>query len=235
MIRDGQVIGSIGTARAGARVVRRPADRPDPLVRRPGGDRHRERAPLQRDPGGARAADRDGRDPARDQRIAGRHPARVPRHRRHGIPALRRRGRLPVPPRGRRLPGDVDRPPRQAPERAFRHARRARCRGELPLAGDARQADAAHPRLARGRAAAARTARPGRRRHPFGRDAADPDRRRVHRRPRGCAHAAGSVQRQGNRPDARPSSTRPPSRSRTRGCSRRRRRRSNGRPPPPRC
>ena len=44
-------------------------------LRRPGGDRDPERAPVQRDEGGARAADRDGRGAAGDQRLGRRHPA----------------------------------------------------------------------------------------------------------------------------------------------------------------
>ena len=43
-------------------------DRPGPDLRRPGGDRDRERAPVQRDQGGARAADGDRRGAARHQR-----------------------------------------------------------------------------------------------------------------------------------------------------------------------
>ena len=51
-------------------------------LRRPGGDRDRERAPVQRDPGGARAPDGDGRRPARHQRVADRRAAGVRRDRR---------------------------------------------------------------------------------------------------------------------------------------------------------
>ena len=40
-----------------------------PDLRRPGRDRDRERAPVQRDQGGARTADRDGRDPAGHRRL----------------------------------------------------------------------------------------------------------------------------------------------------------------------
>ena len=46
------------------RVVHAGPDRAGDDLRRPGRDRDRERAPVQRDQGGARAADRDRRDPA---------------------------------------------------------------------------------------------------------------------------------------------------------------------------
>ena len=45
-------------------------------LRRPGGDRDRERAAVQRDQGGARAADRDGRGAAGDQRVGRRRRSR---------------------------------------------------------------------------------------------------------------------------------------------------------------
>ena len=56
-------------------------------LRRPGGDRARERAPVQRDEGGARAAERHQRDPAGDLQLAGRRPAGV-------RPSLERAARL---------------------------------------------------------------------------------------------------------------------------------------------
>ena len=68
MMREGKAIGAIAVPRDRGRPVRRQADRAAPDLRRPGGDRDRERAPVQRDQGGARAADGDGRDPARHQR-----------------------------------------------------------------------------------------------------------------------------------------------------------------------
>ncbi len=69
-------------------------------LRRPGGDRDRERAPLQRDEGGARAADRDGRHPEGDERLADRRPAGVRRDREQRSPALP--GRRRVTPRTER-------------------------------------------------------------------------------------------------------------------------------------
>ena len=53
------------------------ADRPAEDLRRPGGDRHRERAPVQRDAGGAGAADRHRRSAAGDQQLGGGRGAGV--------------------------------------------------------------------------------------------------------------------------------------------------------------
>ena len=63
--------------------ARVPAD-----LRRPGHDRDRERAPVQRDQGRARAADRDRRDPARHQQLAGRRAAGVRGDRRSAADAV---------------------------------------------------------------------------------------------------------------------------------------------------
>ena len=73
--------------RAGARArqgrrVQRQGNRARQVVRRPGRDRHRERAPVQRDEGGARAADGDRRSAEGHQRIADRRAAGVRHHRR---------------------------------------------------------------------------------------------------------------------------------------------------------
>ena len=65
----------------------RAADRAAQDLRRPGGDRDRERAPVQRDQGGARAADGDGGDPARSS--AARRPTRSRCSRRSCRAALR--------------------------------------------------------------------------------------------------------------------------------------------------
>ena len=56
---------------------REQADRTAQDLRRPGGDRDRERAPVQRDQGGARAADGDGGDPEGHQQFADRRSAGV--------------------------------------------------------------------------------------------------------------------------------------------------------------
>ena len=59
--------------------IQRGRDRAAALVRRPGRDRDRERAAVQRDQGGARAADGHRRRAARDQRLGRRHEAGVRR------------------------------------------------------------------------------------------------------------------------------------------------------------
>ena len=60
----------------GRRAVRRPRSRIPGRPLAPGDRRASQRAPVQRDAGGARAADRHGRNPAGDQRIADRRAAR---------------------------------------------------------------------------------------------------------------------------------------------------------------
>ena len=90
MLRDGEVIGVVAVAARRAGPVLRQADRAAADLRRPGGDRDRERAPVQRDQGGARAADGDGRDPAGHLAVADRRPAGVRCDRRARAGALRR-------------------------------------------------------------------------------------------------------------------------------------------------
>ena len=74
LLREGEVAGVIQLRRLEVDPVHGQADRPAPDLRRPGRDRHRERAAVQgaggaqsRPDRGARAADGDERDPARDQ------------------------------------------------------------------------------------------------------------------------------------------------------------------------
>ena len=72
LLRDGARSASISVTRRepgpfADQHVRAAAD-----LRRPGGDRDRERAAVQRDQGGAGAADRDGRDPEGDRQFARR-------------------------------------------------------------------------------------------------------------------------------------------------------------------
>ena len=90
-------------ARAGGRVQQR-RDRPGGVLRRPGRDRDRERAPVQRDQGGAGAADRHRRGAARDRQLGGRHGAGVRQDPRQLPAPVRHRaaGHLPCP---RRRPG----------------------------------------------------------------------------------------------------------------------------------
>ena len=68
---------SAGRIQIFGRATRAPAK-----FRRPGRDRHRERAAVQRDQGGAGAADRDGRHPQGDRQFAVGRAAGVRRHRR---------------------------------------------------------------------------------------------------------------------------------------------------------
>ncbi|MBK8741155.1 MAG: PAS domain-containing protein [Betaproteobacteria bacterium] len=65
----------------GAGGVRQSQGRTAQNLRRPGGDRDRERAPVQRDPRGAGAADRDRGSAARHRRLDHRHPAGVRHYR----------------------------------------------------------------------------------------------------------------------------------------------------------
>ncbi len=148
-------------------------------LRRPGGDRDRERAPVQRDAGGAAAADRDERDPAGDLRLAHRRAAGAAGGGRARGEDLRRAVRRHHPSRRRvdprrgrgRRPG---RPHRRADAAGPQHRhgpghRRARAGAcARPAAGTGRvparqRAGApARPPHHAGRAAAARGPRAGR-------------------------------------------------------------------------
>ena len=75
MLWEGQGIGAIAAARMDLRPFTDKEMRASQDFRRPGGDRHPERAPVQRDQGGAGAADGDRRGAARDQRVADRRAA----------------------------------------------------------------------------------------------------------------------------------------------------------------
>ena len=127
--------GSPSDAGAGSRQASRPAAD----LRRPGGDRNRERPPVQRDARGARAADGDGRGPARHQRVGDRDAARVRRHRRarrapdrslHGLRVPVRRRADPYRECPRRQRGGTRRRARRISDGARRRvghrARRAR-------------------------------------------------------------------------------------------------------------
>ena len=92
MLRGGEPIGAVD-ARAGSEPGDTPsAGRAAEDLRRPGGDRDRERAPVQRDPGSAGAADGDRRDAAGHQQLGGRHRSRC----------STRSGELPAAVRGDR-------------------------------------------------------------------------------------------------------------------------------------
>ena len=75
--------------------LRRQGDRPAQDLRRPGRDRDPERAAVQRDQGGARAADRHRRGAAGDQQFGGRHRAGVRQDPRK-LPASVRRHQLGI-------------------------------------------------------------------------------------------------------------------------------------------
>jgi GAF domain-containing protein len=122
-------------------------------LRRPGGDRDRERAPVQRDEGGAGAADGHRRGAAGDQRIADRCPAGVRRdcgagtrlngRVRLGVPFRRQagaRGELLWPQYGRprgRCAGAFPMPPDNAPPPRVRSRRAMVNVGDVLVEADA--------------------------------------------------------------------------------------------------
>ena len=112
LVREGECIGVLVFGRKTAGAVPRRGDRAGRVLRRPGADRHRERAAVQRDEGGAGAADRDRRG------AGGHQPARWP--------TLRRCSTTIVECCDRLFPAQAF---------ALRHRRRARPRGG---AGDPR-------------------------------------------------------------------------------------------------
>ena len=153
LLREGEPVGAINVG------WEMPGPIPEkvPLVlqhlRRPGRDRDPERAAVQRNEGSARAADVDGGDPARDQRVDHRHAAGIRRHRAKLPEALRRQG-------GR--PGDAQ--GRHDGERRLRERRRELGQGRVPgtlAAGSWQWCGDLHPRFARHRC----------RRHARGREA----------------------------------------------------------------
>ena len=120
MLREGRPVGVITVGRPQPGPVLGAADRAPPDLRRPGGDRHRERAPVhgaggaqRRAEGGARAADGDQRDPARHLALAHGRAAGVRRDRAERAPALRGHLQRRLSRRGR-------------PAHARRRARRGR-------------------------------------------------------------------------------------------------------------
>ena len=72
MLRDGEIVGAISVTRVRAGRFAEQRDRAAENLRQPGGDRDRERAPVQRDQGGARAADGDVRSAQRHEPFAAR-------------------------------------------------------------------------------------------------------------------------------------------------------------------
>ncbi len=131
------------------RAVLRKGDRAAEDLRAAGRARHRERASVQRDKGGARAADRHRGDPAGDFRIAHRCPAGAGRDRRARGAPLRRFGGVDVPHRGER-------------------AAASRLEGAVPGSGDTHGHAAHQPRIDHGPGPARRTDHSGAR-HARGR------------------------------------------------------------------
>ena len=130
--RDGRAIGVLIDLPLPARAVHDGRACVAAKLRGPGRHRHRERAAVQRDQGGAGPADRDLRDFARHQRVADRRTAGIRRHRAHRRaavalrpvihPALRQRRLLDRGIGGAARPGSdhtvsegADRPRRQLP------------------------------------------------------------------------------------------------------------------------
>ena len=93
-------------------------------VRRSGGDRDSECAPVQRDPGGARAADRDRRGAAGDQQLGRRHGAGVRQDPRKLPASVRHRAARHLP-RRRRRPGACERVARVGARRHRAHVPQA--------------------------------------------------------------------------------------------------------------
>ena len=167
-------------AAQGGAAVRIRRDRPAADVRRPGRDRHRERALVPRDQRGAGEPDRERRDPARDEPLADRRAAGVRGDRRQRGEAPRVRLRLRHAPRRQHLLGGRgSHAGRAAGGPAFGPA--GRPGAELPVAGDRREADAPPPGLVRDRAARLRARGERAVRHPGGAVPADAARRRVRR------------------------------------------------------
>ena len=77
MLRDGECVGLLSLRQPAGGRFHRQGDRPGGVVPRPGADRHRERAAVQRHQGVAGAADRHGRGAPGDQRLDGRSAAGV--------------------------------------------------------------------------------------------------------------------------------------------------------------
>ena len=188
----------------GHRRFRRQGNRAGADLRRSGGDRDRERAPVPRNRGGARAADRHLRRAARDQRVAHRRAAGVRHHRRAGG-GIDGGALLPRHPARRRHA--ARRPARR--ERGRHHGAAGRLAAAIARQHLDRRARAAPARRRQRRRPARRVRRRLRAGHEAGlragrlsqrperADAARPaaDRRRDHRQP--CR--ARPLRRQGNR------------------------------------
>ena len=165
----------------GVAPVFRPPDRTPEDVRRSGRHRHQQCRPLQRDPGGVGAANRDSRDPARHQPVADRRAARVRTNRRNRQPRapLRNGGRTAL--RGRRLP-HRGRDDNGGPGcRCRAHARVHRSQRQFSLSRDRAEESGVSARLVAHRAAGTRTQSASKVGNQLGALSAAAARKRMHR------------------------------------------------------
>ena len=153
MVKDGAVLGVLVLAWPDSGRNAAASGRSAQDLCRPGGDRHRERAPDQRDARGARAADGHGRNPARHQRLDHRHATGVRRH----------RAQRPAPAgRQDRGAGAAARRPVHDPCSGQRRHRHGHGRRDEALAAGPRQRRwRLHPRIARHRGARHGSKAPG--------------------------------------------------------------------------
>ena len=199
LMREDECIGLLGVRAQRAARLRTPRDRAGRVVPRPGGDRHRERAAVQRDAGGAGAPDRQRRHPARHQQFPLRRAAgvRCHRHHRSQAPGLRHRHRADL--QRRHLLAEGHGHPGRPDAGAGVDGDAGRPGGQLPVARDREQDHASLARLvgdraSRPRAGAARTAGPELDAVP-----AAAARRRLRWRAGAGQQAGERVQRQGDR------------------------------------
>ena len=129
MMWEGRGIGTLTMFREAVDGLHERENRAAQDLRRPGGDRDPERAPVQRDEGGARTADRHRRGAAGHQQLGGRYPAGVREDPRQ----------LPAPDRMQR-PGSVDRRPGRHGAPGF-DARTGRPEGRTEVQADSHRTD----------------------------------------------------------------------------------------------
>ncbi len=103
MLREGKMLGVIGVGWQQPGPISQVHEEPAQDLRRPGRDRDRERAAVQRDAERARPPDGDRGHPARDQPLAHRRPAGVRRDRRGRAPFAAVDVHRAAAPRRRRL------------------------------------------------------------------------------------------------------------------------------------
>ncbi len=176
-------------------------------LRRPGGDRDRERAAVQRDAGGAGPPDRQRRHPARHQQLAHRRAAGVRGHRRQRPAAVELHARHGAAHRRTNLPAGGGGQGGRLAHELGGSAASGRPRPRLPVPGDREQDRAAPAGLDGDRAAPSRGRGVRAARLPRLLDAAADARRRLHRRARAVACRGRPVQRAGDGAGPSPSAT----------------------------